>query len=244
MSRRLLPILWIATLAVIFQPHTIFASGGDEEVARIQKYTPEVARLEKAPVPASGGILMVGSSIFRKWETCTNDLAPFPVTNRAFGGSQTADQLYFFNRIVPSSHASLVIWYCGSNDIKGSQDPKNTVKSPPSILQRTNQWIALTKAALPHCHILLVSVIRAPQKRDAGLLDKVDEVNRGLIQLASSIPDVSYVDVNSCLENKVGEPVAECYVTDRLHLTQEGYRRMAAALKPVISKEWISPQLH
>jgi len=187
---------------------------------------------------------MVGSSIFRKWQTCTNDLAPFPVTNRAFGGSQTADQLYFFDRIVPSSHASLVIWYCGSNDIKGSQDPNNTVKSPPSILQRTKQWIDLTQSALPRSRVLLVSVIRAPQKREAGLLDKVDEVNRGLIQLASSIPDVSYVDVNPSLESSTGEPVAECYVTDKLHLTQEGYRRIAATLKPAIVKAWIHPQSH
>lgn len=57
---------------------------------------------------------MVGSSIFRKWLTCAHDLAPLPVTNRAFGGSVTSDQLFFFDQIVPSSRAALVVWYCGS----------------------------------------------------------------------------------------------------------------------------------
>ena len=62
------------------------------------------------------------------------DLAPLPVTNRGFGGSKTEDQLFFFDQIVPSSRASLVIWYCGSNDI-------NATKTPDSILQNTKEWI-------------------------------------------------------------------------------------------------------
>jgi lysophospholipase L1-like esterase len=32
--------------------------------------------------------------------------------------------------------------------------------------------------------------------------------------------------------------VAECYVKDNLHLSPEGYRRMTAALRPVIEKNW------
>jgi hypothetical protein len=44
-----------------------------------RKYTADVAKLAAAPAPAPGGILMVGSSIFRKWESCAHDLAPLPV---------------------------------------------------------------------------------------------------------------------------------------------------------------------
>jgi hypothetical protein len=51
-----------------------------------RKYTKDVAKLAAAPAPAPGGILMVGSSIFRKWTTAADDLAPLPVTNRGFGG--------------------------------------------------------------------------------------------------------------------------------------------------------------
>ena len=214
-----------------------------EEAVRIKKYTPEVDKIDAAPAPATGGILMVGSSIFRKWESCHADMAPLPVTNRAFGGSQTADQLYFFDRIVPSSHASLIVWYCGSNDIKGSQDPANLTKTPPSILKRTRQWVDLTREALPQARILLVSVIRAPQKRESGLLKQVDEVNRGLIQLAGSIPGVSYVDVNPALETSSGDPRRECYVADKLHLTPEGYRAMTSVLKPEMERLWKPPSV-
>lgn len=198
------------------------------------KYAAEVDRLAAAPAPAPGGILMVGSSIFRKWESCARDLAPLPVVNRAFGGSRTEDQLFFFDRIVPSSRAGLVVWYCGSNDV-------NAKVTPQAIVQNTREWIGRTRAALPKARILLVSVIRAPQKRKAGLLGEVDEANKGLRQLAGSLPDVAYADVNPAMETPAGEPVAECYVEDQLHLTMEGYRRMTSVLRPVIEKSWKAP---
>lgn len=202
--------------------------------AKPVKYAADVARLAAAPAPAPGGVLMVGSSIFRKWTSAAQDLAPLPVTNRAFGGSRTADQLKFFDQLVPSSQAALVVWYCGSNDV-------NAKKSPAEVLQNTREWIARTRAALPQARIVLLSVIRAPQKREAGYLAQVDEINRGLLDLAPSLPGLDYLDVNPALETPAGEAVPECYVEDKLHLTPEGYRRMTAVLLPFLQARWQAP---
>lgn len=196
-----------------------------------QKYQDEVAKLAAAPAPAPGGVLLVGSSIFRKWESCAKDLAPLPVTNRGFGGSRTADQVYFFDQIVPPSRAALVVWYCGSNDVNGK-------KTPEEILKNTREWITRTQSALPNARILLVSVIRAPQKREEGKLLPVDEVNKGLLALPGSIKGLDYIDVNPAMETPAGEPMAECYLSDNLHLTPEGYRRMGAVLRPIMEKNW------
>lgn len=213
--------------------------GADAAPSRsIHRYADEVAKLAAAPAPAPGGVLMVGSSIFRKWLTCARDLAPLPVTNKAFGGSVTSDQLFFFNQIVPSSRATLVVWYCGSNDI-------NANGTPDFILKNTKEWIGRTHEAIPQARIVLVSVIRAPQKREAGLLPQVNAVNEGYIRIAGSDPDVVYVDVNPAMESPAGAAVAECYVQDKLHLTPEGYTRMTSVLLPVIRKEWkASTELH
>ena len=204
---------------------------------RAARFEPEVAKLESAPSPSPGGILMVGSSIFRKWTSFAEDFAPLPVTNRAFGGSRTVDQLEFYERIVPTSKAKLVVWYCGSNDVNGAE-------APSVIIGRTREWIERTRRSLPDARILLVSVMRAPQKRDKGVLQQVDDVNTGLREMASGIPGVSYVDVNPAFEDPNGDPVTACYVGDRLHLTPEGYRRMASILKPAMEKEWVaSPRI-
>lgn len=220
--------------AGLFAPFDFIYGADTNSLPVVHRFTADVAKLAAAPAPAPGGILMVGSSIFARWESCTNDLAPFPVRNRAFGGSQTTDQLFFFDQIVPTSHAALIVWYCGSNDV-------NEKRPPEVIVKNTREWIERTHAALPQSYIVLVSVINAPQKREAGYQAQVKEVNKGLSQLAASIPNVAYADVNPALENAMGEPVMDCYVKDKLHLTPEGYRRMTSVLRPLIEKEWKAP---
>lgn len=220
-------ILWVFLLSTGIPVHAAERSAPPVK----QKYQSAVAKLAAVPAPAPGGVLLVGSSIFRKWESCGQDLAPLPVTNRGFGGSRTADQVYFFDQIVPSSRAALVVWYCGSNDVNGK-------KTTEEILKNTKEWITRTQAALPHARILLVSVIRAPQKREDGKLLPVDKVNEGLLALPLSIKGLDYIDVNPALETPAGEPMPECYRSDNLHLTAEGYRRMGAVLRPIMEKSW------
>jgi len=195
------------------------------------KYTAEVAKFALQPVPSPGGVLLVGSSNFRKWTNAVTDLAPLPVTNRAFGGSQTSHQLMFFDQVVPPCRPGLVVWYCGSNDIKGKKDAT-------SILERTEEWISRVKQMDSATAVLLVSVIRAPQKHRDGQVAVVDAVNRGYEEIARSKEGVFYVDVNPALQSPTGESRADLYVSDGLHLNGEGYRQMTTLLKPAIEKHW------
>lgn len=221
--RKLLPAL-CATIALQCP-----LSAQEHPAPAKNKYEDAVAKFALDPEPAPGGVLLVGSSIFRKWTTLAADLAPIPVTNRAFGGSRTGNQVTFFDRVVPSSRAGLVVWYCGSNDIKGGI-------ATAVILDNTKQWIERTRGALPGARILLVSVIRAIQKREDGQLDEVDEVNAGLRQLAKTMASVDYVDVNPALESASGEAIPGCYLADKLHLSPDGYRRLVTVLRPAIEK--------
>ena len=208
-----------------------WAVPGTGVVVGTNKYTAEVAKFALQTVPAPGGVLLVGSSNFRKWTNAVTDLAPLPVTNRAFGGSQTSHQLMFFDQVVPPCRPGLVVWYCGSNDIKGKKDAA-------SILGRTEEWISRVKQMDSATAVLLVSVIRAPQKHRDGQVAVVDAVNRGYEEIARSKEGVFYVDVNPALQSPTGESRAELYISDGLHLNGEGYHQMTTLLKPAIEKHW------
>ena len=208
-----------------------WAVPGTGVVVGTNKYTAEVAKFALQPVPAPGGVLLVGSSNFRKWTNAVTDLAPLPVTNRAFGGSQTSHQLMFFDQVVPPCRPGLIVWYCGSNDIKGKKDAA-------SILERTEEWISRVKQMDSATAVLLVSVIRAPQKHRDGQVPVVDAVNRGYEEIARSKEGVFYVDVNPALQSPTGESRAELYVADGLHLNVKGYHQMTTLLKPAIEKHW------
>ena len=204
---------------------------GVTPTATTSKFTEEVGRFANLPSPAPGGVLLVGSSTFKRWTNAVTDLAPLPVTNRAFGGSQTSHQLMFFDQVVTPCHPQLIVWYCGSNDIKGKKDPQ-------SVLKRTEEWLDKVKKLDPSTQVLLVSIHRCPQKRKDGQLEGVDAVNRGYEELSQRREGVFYVDVNPALETESGEPKTELYVEDGLHLNLNGYVKMTALLKPAIEAHW------
>jgi len=199
--------------------------------AKTSKFTEEVGRFANLPSPASGGVLLVGSSTFKRWTNAVTDLAPLPVTNRAFGGSQTSHQLMFFEQVVPPCRPQLIVWYCGSNDIKGKKDPA-------SVLERTEEWLDKVKKLDPSIQVLLVSIHRCPQKRKDGQIEGVDAVNRGYQELSKKREGVFYVDVNPALESATGGSKGDLYVADGLHLNVEGYQQMITLLKPAIEAHW------
>jgi lysophospholipase L1-like esterase len=215
---------------LLFSQHVWAAPEGDATSVP-SKFAGEVEKFSTLPLPEPGGILLVGSSIFKRWTNAVSDLAPLPVTNRAFGGSQTSHQLTFFDQVVPPCRPGLIVWYCGSNDIKGK-------KESSSVLQRTEEWLGKVAQADQATRVLLVSVIRSPQKRRDGQLEAVDAVNLGYEELSRKKDGVFYVDVNPALQTSEGESKVELYVADGLHFNVKGYNQMTTILKPAIKKYW------
>jgi len=209
-----------------------FSTPAQEPVtAATSKFRGEVEKFSERPVPNPGGVLLVGSSIFKRWTNAAADLAPLPVTNRAFGGSQTSHQLMFFDQVVPPCRPDLVVWYCGSNDVKGGKDPA-------TVLARTREWITKVQAALPGAGVLLVSVMNSPQKRRDGQAEGVLEVNRGLVGLADAKARIFFVEVNPVFETPAGKAREDLYLDDGLHLNPEGYRALTGVLRPAIEQHW------
>ena len=73
----------------------------------------QLDRTEKYP---DNAVLFVGSSSIRLWSTLKEDVAPFPVIQRGFGGSKFSDVAVYAKRIVyPHKFRALVIYE--GNDI-------------------------------------------------------------------------------------------------------------------------------
>jgi len=227
---------FLICLGLLFFCQHVWAAPEGDSTSVPSKFAGEVEKFSTLPPPEPGRILLVGSSIFKRWTNAVSDLAPLPVTNRAFGGSQTSHQLTFFDQVVPPCRPGLIVWYCGSNDIKGK-------KESSSVLQRTEEWLGKVTQADQATRVLLVSVIRSPQKRRDGQLEAVDAVNLGYEELSRKKDGVFYVDVNPALQTSEGESKVELYVADGLHFNVKGYHQMTTLLKPAIEKYWKKEKL-
>jgi lysophospholipase L1-like esterase len=195
--------------------------------AQIDAYLEE----DKVSPPPRQAILFIGSSIFREWEHLKEQMAPLPVFNRAFGGSRTADILYYMDRIVLPYEPKIVVYYCGSNDI-------NAGEKADAISGRFREFVESVHARLPATRVFYVSINRAPQKKDRW--DIVDEANRQVHAYCLTDQRLGFIDVNPALFDRAGNPRLELYLEDRLHFKPQAYAEFAAIIKPVIARAWDS----
>jgi lysophospholipase L1-like esterase len=183
--------------------------------------------------PPKRAILFVGSSIFRQWSNVAEQMAPLPVVNRAFGGSRTGDLLDRMDQVVLPYEPRIVVYYCGSNDIKGGRPPEATFEGFRAFSERL-------RAALPQTRLVYVSINRAPEKRDKW--DRVDRANQLAREYCAATPLRTYVDVNPALFDAAGEPRLDLFQKDRLHLLPAAYDGFGAILKPVLEAAWAEAQ--
>lgn len=182
----------------------------------------------KSPTPP-GGILLVGSSIFREWTSVATVMAPLPVLNRAFGGSKTQDQLDRFDQIVAPHSPRIVVYYCGSNDLKAGEDPQ-------AIFGRFKAFSERLHRQFPTCRLIAVSSTRSPDR--VAIWHRVDEYN-GLVRAhCATAPRHAFVDVNPALVDADGSPRMDLYRDDRLHLHPAAYDALARVLRTVLEKVW------
>ena len=185
---------------------------------------------DKTNPPPKGAILFIGSSIFRQWADLKEQMAPLPVFNRAFGGSQTSDILYHMDKIVLPYEPRVIVYYCGSNDINANQRAQ-------AIADRFRQFVTRVRARLPQTRVLFVSINRAPQKEDKWAV--VDAANALIKEYCDSDKRLGFIDVNPLLF-KDGKPRLELYQPDKLHFLEPAYAELAAIIKPVVTKTWAS----
>ena len=198
-------------------------------VTRFQASIDAFLAADKTNPPPKSAILFIGSSIFRKWTTLEEQMAPLPVFNRAFGGSRTPEVLHYVDAIVLPYAPKLIVYYCGSNDI-------NAGELPPTIAANFRAFVERVHAKLPHARILFTSIIRAPQKMDRW--DRVDAANDLIRDFCAQDRRLGYIDVNPAVFGPDGKPRMDLYLEDKLHYQLPAYIGFTAIIKPVVTRVW------
>jgi hypothetical protein len=197
------------------------------------RFAAQVAKLvadDQANPPADGSILFIGSSIWRLWSTVAQDMAPLPVYNRAFGGSQTPDMLRHFDALVVPHKPRIIVYYCGSNDV-------NAGEPADAIAGRIHEFATRVGKSLPGTKMIFASINRSPDKEKRW--DVVDAVNaRVRDSFTKEFTFLSYVELNPALFDAAGKPRVDLYLPDMLHFKPPAYVAFTEILKPVLTRAW------
>lgn len=163
--------------------------------------------------PAACQVLFVGSSSIVKWkQSLAADMAPLPVINRGFGGSQIDDVNHAFDEIVAPYRPRAIVFYAGENDLDAG-------KSVERVLADFDAFMARKSAVLGKTPVYFISL--KPSKRRFAQLRLQARVNDAIRARSAERSDLRFIDVvPAMLENGRPKPL---FVLDGLHMNRDGY---------------------
>jgi lysophospholipase L1-like esterase len=177
----------------------------------------EIARYEaqdlKTPPPAKP-LLFVGSSTIGMWKSAEKEFSSYQAINRGFGGSQVSDMIYFKDRVILNYKPRALVIYSGDNDLASSKTPDKVA----------SDYKTLIDSIYDHGErpIILLAVKISPAR--ASLEAKMRVLNTKLKALTETYPRIQFIDFNDRLTGTDGKPDLKYFLSDKLHLSAEGYK--------------------
>ena len=214
-----------AALAIVL---FLFAAAGIADPVKWEKAIAAFEEADREHPPEKGGIVFTGSSTIARWKDIADYFSGFRVTNRGFGGSQMEDSVAFAERIlVPHEPAAIVI-FAGSNDI-------NAKKTPERVADDFKAFVGKVRARLPKTDICFIEITSSPLRW--AQREEVVEANRLIRAFCEQTQGVRFIAVREKLFGENGEPRVELFASDRLHPNADGYKIIAAAIRPFLPKQ-------
>jgi len=180
---------------------------------------------DKANPPKPGAILFIGSSSIEHWKDVASDFPDKRVLNRGFGGSRIVDSTYYAGRVIVPYKPSMIVFYAGDNDI-------NDGHSAQQEFDDYVAFVARVRKDLPVTPIAYISIKPSPSR--AALLPLMTEANTKIRAYAAAHPHLLYIDVANKMLDASGQPRAELFVEDRLHMNRAGYDLWRGIIAPFL----------
>lgn len=174
--------------------------------------------------PPRNGVLFIGSSSIRFWDTLAQDFPGVPVINRGFGGSELRDSTWYADRIIVPYAPRQILIYAGDNDLSAGRTPQQLHADFIAFVERVRRDLPKTKIAY---------ISNKPSPARAQLLSVQREANT-LIQAEAKRMGVDYIDIFAPMLDATGQPDASLFIDDRLHMNRAGYVLWQRVIAPYV----------
>lgn len=179
----------------------------------------DIAALESATrgmYPAGVPVVFVGSSSIRLWQSLHMDMQPIPVVQHGFGGAKLNDVVHFADRLVSAYQPRAVVIFAGTNDI----DPRAS-KEPEVLLASYRAFVEAVTRSQPDLPVFFINVTPSPQRWEVWPI--AQQTNALISNFSDTRSNLHVIDTGPALLGADGQPHADNYRWDGLHLSDEGY---------------------
>lgn len=203
-----------------------------KEYVYVSPYESRMATLEKEYKDAEpGGVLIAGSSTMDYWTDWKEDIGNRLGYNVGIGGTIVEDWLYCYDRLIKPFNPSKIILFLGGNNVNGmGHTGAYTAELLKTLLNKMN-------TDFPTAEIYYIYPMPIPNNFGGG--QYTAEYANLISEMKKFVASVDYVkgiDTESSFISN-GEPIAEYFRPDRVHLTAEGYDVFAKIIKKEVFGE-------
>jgi lysophospholipase L1-like esterase len=183
------------------------------------------AAADRERPPPERPIVFVGSSSIRLWDSLAEDLAPLPVLNRGFGGSQLASVNHWIEESVLRYQPRAVVLYAGDNDLDAS-----TGKSAADVVRDFETFARLLAEGAPGARLYYLAI--KPSRRRWERWPEQSKANAAIAARCAAAARCAYLDVATPMLATGEPPARELFRFDGLHLSARGYALWTSVVKP------------
>ncbi len=199
------------------------------EVSAWEKDISEFERLDRAETYPTDAILFTGSSSIRLWTTLKNDMAPYNVIQRGFGGSKLSDFVVYADRIVSTHPCSAIVIFI-ANDIAGNEKDK----SPEEVASLFRYALKIIRKTHKETPLFWIQVTPTPSRWKAW--PQIKQANNLIRDICANQANTYFINTESYFLGSDGKPAEKYFVSDMLHLNPEGYKLWTQIIKNEINK--------
>jgi lysophospholipase L1-like esterase len=189
--------------------------------------------LAAAPVPGDAApfdprtIVFIGSSSIEFWKSLPEDFAGHKVMNLGKAGTTYSHLVAHAGEWGAKYPADRYVIYSGDNDIAW-------LRSPAKVAGQFREVARALKAANPRVHIFVISIKPNVIPTRRIRIGAVRKANAMIAAEAAALGHVTYVDTHTAMLGPQGNPRAELFSIDGIHLNQKGYRVWRDVLRPIL----------
>ncbi len=169
-------------------------------------------------------LLFIGSSSIRRWNSIEEDMAPYSVVKRGYGGAHYYDLIHFVERLIQDKQKAKAVVIFVANDITGksSRDSSHHDLTPKQI-QRLFKVITkkIQKKMSEDLPIYVIETTPTPSRWKVW--DQIVTANDLIQSYTEKHPNLHFIATRKYFINKRGVPEGKYFVQDSLHFSQAGY---------------------
>ena len=177
-------------------------------------------------------LVFIGDSLTEHWllegkDTWNREFSRWHPGNFGISGDTTYGVLWRLKQnAISSLHPKVVVVLIGTNDLSVGRGPEATGHAIRKVVQTI-------KSQLPDTTVVLLGLLPRNWRGDPAR-QLVREVNEKIATLDNG-KDIVYLDVGSSFLDQKGELIPEL-MADAIHLSANGYKVFAEALKPTLQR--------